>query len=97
MKNPKLFLSLLLTNFDWTIRQPVYRRAVVLTGRYIKDAFTCTVVRALVLFAGDWRAAVEWLRMRGAPPARLAAFRKWAEKLTAPARRGLLLANGGAL
>ena len=100
MKNPAKFLTLLLTRFDWAIRQPAYARAVVLAHKYFKDGFIAELVRAVALHGGNWRAAVRWLELRGCDsPARLKDFAKWAASVTAPARRGLLLLEwkGGAL
>ena len=98
MKNPAKFLTLLLTRFDWAIRQPVYARAVVLAHKYFDDA-VASIVRAVALHGGDWRAAVRWRELKGTvSPARLKKFTQWAAGIASPARRGLLLEwKGGAL
>jgi len=103
VKNPFVFLSILVSRWDWASRQPAIAKRAILAHRYFGDEFTCRLIRAIVIHRGDWSAAAGWLespacRLDAVVRGRVARFRQWAASLTAPARRGLLLEwKGGAL
>jgi hypothetical protein len=94
------FLAALLLDWHGTIRKPKAARAVLFSVKTF-PGFTGQLVRQILLRNGDWRAAVaDLLDNRGnvpaLPQARVLAFQKWAEKITARPVRGLLTWKGGA-
>lgn len=93
MKNPVKFLALVLTEWNWAVRQPKLCKALMLSGRTAAgDEFIGELFRALLCHSGDWRAAAAWLDFnRPQFFGRVTKFRKWAAKITAPARRGNLI------
>jgi hypothetical protein len=103
MKNPIKFLTLILTQWQWASTQPQICKRFFQAGKVSGgDEFTADVIRALPCFAGDWRAVCEWLESnRPQHAGRVKKFRAWAAKITAPKKRGCLLAwpnkefNGG--
>lgn len=91
MKGAKL-LRLLLTQYAWAIANPIVAKAALLCSKSCKDEFVQRLVRALVVSSGDWRAAAEFVEAESPRDIqRLRDFRDWAETITAPRRRGLLL------
>lgn len=99
MKNPAKFLSLLLTEWRWASLQPqICKRLVLAKSTAGGDVFLAELLRALICHHGDWQAAARWLDLhRPQFFDRVTKFKKWAAKITAPKKRGLLLEwKGGA-
>ncbi len=97
MKNPVKVIALLLTNWPWAVSQPKIARAAFLAHATTLDAFYAALLHALIICCGDWRAAARFMAEHGHDLQRLKKFESWAAKLTAPAKRGLLIGwKGGA-
>lgn len=98
MKSETKFLALLITKWGWCMTQPKICKCALLAHTRFKDSLAADLIHALLCCGGDWQAAGEMVAKRGGDFERLKKFRAWAEKLTAPAKRGLLLEwKGGAL
>ena len=98
-KNPVPFLTLILTQPGFAFQQPKLCKTAVMAHRYFADKFTADLIHWLICFPGDWRTAAAMMEKHNpASGARLDKFKKWAARLTQPAKRGLLLEwKGGAL
>lgn len=100
MKNPIQFLTVLLIQWNWAMRQPAMCKTALLAHRKFKaDKFCADMVHALIASGGDWRAAAKLTeKIHPEHFERITKFKKWAVKITAPKKRGLLLEwKGGAL
>lgn len=96
--NAATFLETLIKDYQWACNQPALARAAILANRtFPTDKFAAMCVRALMICEGDWRAAAAWLDdVKGIDRARVAKFKKWADKLTQPKKPLLLEWKGGA-
>lgn len=94
MKPAEILASLVIVGAD-CLAWPQVALALIKASRYFPDPDMRAIARGILCNGGNWRDAVRWLRGRGTvPPARLAAFEKWAVKITHRECRGLLTEGG---
>ena len=98
MKNPKQLLTLLITQWNFCMAEPLVCKTAMFRPSSFGDKFVAACIRAVIIARGDWRAAAEFLDATEPKyGARIRSFRQWAASLTAPRKRGLLLEwKGGA-
>ena len=102
MKSHTAFLRLILTRWEWAVTQvKIHKLGLMKPHRAFADQLAAEIIQTIFQWEGDWRAAVAQLE-RDLPPYpdaenRIKEFKRWAKKITSPARRGLLLEwKGGA-
>ncbi len=99
MKNPYELLEMCLQNWDFAAHEPLICKRLLLSKKTAGgDEFLAAILRALILFAGNWRSAAEYVAAHGGDRNRVKKFEAWATGKTSAPRRGLLLEwKGGAL